>query len=175
MDKLVETEIEKTGIEIPEEFKGFLCEPPLLEGEDAKVYQGLLAAVIQDRQPKKLDEWIEVYDYVTALWEELRFRQASVGLMRGEMFTVLMHFLGQVSAEGQLKKLGEHEKLAFAYFGDNLKKKKEVVDLLNKYGITPAALHAKAAQLNSDAVQMFERLTNTRVKRRSKLRKRKSQ
>lgn len=175
MDMSVTPESEKSEIEIPDEFKAFLLDPPLLQGEDAKAYQSLLRALVQDRQPKTLDEWFEIQDYITSFWEEMRLRQASVGLMRGEMFSALMHFLIQIGADGKLANLTKPKMQAFAYFSDDPKKRKAMIDLLATYGISPAGLQAKAAQLNRDAIQMFERMTNTRVKRRLKLRKKKTQ
>jgi hypothetical protein len=42
---------------------------------------------------------------------------------------------------------------------------------LARYGITPAVLQAKAAQQNSDAIQMFEAMGARRGKERRKLRR----
>ena len=88
---------------------------------------------------------------VTQLWEEQRFRRASTGLMRGEMLSALKYFFGQISSEGHLRKVEEPTKRAFAYFSANPKEREKVISLLARYGITPAVLQAKAAQLNGDA------------------------
>ena len=42
---------------------------------------------------------------------------------------------------------------------------------MERYGITPAVLQAKAAQFNSDAIQMFEAMIARRERGRRKLRK----
>ncbi len=177
MDQYVERESAiapaPPGIEIPEEFKALLCEPPLLRGEDADLYNGLLNAAIKDRNPKTFDDWVEINDHVTSLWEERRFRQASASLMRGEMFDALLHFLRKIAADGGLKKLGAPQELTFKYFSESARDRKQVVDLLARYGITDAVLQAKAAQINSGGVQMFEGMINRRVKNRRKLVKRK--
>jgi hypothetical protein len=91
--------------------------------------------------------------------------------MRGEMFSALMYFLQQIHADGKEseqteqtfslevdppRKLSATQKLAFKYFSKDPKEKQQVTSLLARYGITPAVLQAKAAQQNSDAVQMFE-------------------
>ena len=179
------TPLEKMGIIIPEEFVGLFADPPLLEGEDPTAYWDLVAAMIKDRKPQGFLEWTYVCDMVNKLWEEARFRRASTGLMRGEMFSALMYFLRQIHADGQEpeqaeqtfslevnppRKLSAAEKLAFRYFSKDPKEKQQVTSLLARYGITPAVLQAKAAQQNSDAIQMFEAMTARRGRERRKLR-----
>jgi hypothetical protein len=66
-------------IEIPKQLESLLGQPPLLEGEDREAYMALRAAVIEDRQPKTVMDWIHVHDLVTQLWEE---QALSPGLRR---------------------------------------------------------------------------------------------
>jgi hypothetical protein len=175
------TPLEKMGIKIPKELEGLFGDPPLLEGEDPNVYWGLLAAMIKEHKPQGLLEWTYVYDMVNKLLEEARLKRASSGLMRGEMFSALMYFLQQIHSDGQepsflsqiddqAAKVSAAEKLAFKYFSKKPKERQEVISLLARYGITPAVLQAKAAQLNSDAIQMFEAMGARRGKERRKLR-----
>jgi hypothetical protein len=168
------TPLEKLGIRIPDELDGLFGDPPLLEAEDPNLYWGLLAGMIRDRNPQSFPEWIYVYDMVHKLWEEQRLKRASTGLMRGEMFNALMYFLTNISADGPLTSIigeGGAKDLAFKYFSEKSREKREVVALLARYGITPAVLQAKAAQQNSDAIQMFEAMTARRERGRRKLRK----
>ena len=167
------TPLEKLGIRIPDELDGLFGDPPLLEAEDPNLYWGLLAGMIRDRNPQSFPEWIYVYDMVDKLWEEQRFKRASTGLMRGEMFNALRYFLANISEDGGLKRIfeGGAKDLAFKYFSEKSREKQEVVALLARYGITPAVLQAKAAQQNSDAIQMFEAMTARRERGRRKLRK----
>jgi hypothetical protein len=185
----MDSEDDKTplGIKIPDELEGLFGDPPLLEGEDPNRYWGLLAAMIREREPQSFSEWIYLHDTVSKLWEEQRLKRASTGLMRGEMFSALMYFLRKIHTDGRvdtkqdvflqqlqidyhLAKSSEVEKLAFKYFSNNPKERQEVVSLLARYGITPAVLQAKAAQQNSDAIQMFEAMGARRGKERRKLR-----
>jgi hypothetical protein len=185
----MDSEDDKTplGIKIPDELEGLFGDPPLLEGEDPNRYWGLLAAMIREREPQSFSEWIYVHDTVSKLWEEQRLKQASTGLMRGEMFSALIYFLRKIHTDGRvdakqdvflqqlqidyhIAKSNEVEKLAFKYFSNNPKERQEVVSLLARYGITPAVLQAKAAQQNSDAIQMFEAMGARRGKERRKLR-----
>ena len=178
------TPIEKMGIKIPDRLEGLFDDPPLLEGEDANLYWGLFGAMIKDRNPQDLWEWIYIHDTVNKLWEEGRLKRASAGLMRGEMFSALMYFLRQIHTDGQEPEQTEQtyflpsidyqppkpsaaEKLAFKYFSKNPEERQEIISLLARY----AVLQAKAVQQNSDAIQMFEAMIVRREKGRRKLRR----
>jgi hypothetical protein len=113
--------------------------------------------------------FIYVYDMVDKLWDEQRLKRASTGLMRGEIFNALIYFLTKIGADGRQRLTGGAEDLAFKYFSEKPREKQEVVALLARYGITPAVLQAKAAQQNSDAIQMFEAMTARRERSRRKL------
>jgi hypothetical protein len=141
----------------------------LLEGEDPDLFWGLLAALIKDRKPQSFTEWTNVHDTVNKLWEEQRLKRASTGLMRGEMFNALVYFLNRIF-DVDLLELGGARTVALKYFSEKPKEKSELVALLARYGITPAVLQAKAAQQNSDAIQMFEAMIARREKGRRKLR-----
>jgi hypothetical protein len=176
------TPLDMMGITIPNELEGLFAEPPLLEGEDPNLYWGLVSAMVKDRNPQNFLEWTYVLDMVSKLWEEGRLKRLSAGLMQGEVLSALMYFLEkiqindepyqtftaeQLSAYRHAKRR-EIEKLAFKYFSKDPKEKQEVVTLLARYGITPATLQAKAAQENSDAIQMFETMITRRQKSRRK-------
>jgi hypothetical protein len=165
------TPLEKLGVKIPDELEGLFGDPPLLEGEDPDLYWRLLSAMIKDRKPQGFTEWTNVHDTVNKIWEEQRLKRASTGLMRGEMFSALNYFLRDIYEPEGLKKTGASRALALQYFSEKPKEKREVVALLARFGITPAVLQAKAAQLNSDAIQMFEAMTARREKDRRKLRR----
>ena len=156
------TPLEKMGIIIPEEFEGLFGEPPpLLEGEDPNLYWGLLAAMIKDRKPQSFPEWIYVHDTVNKLWEEQRFKRVSTLLMRGETLSALKYLLKQSDL---------NPALASKYFSEEAEERQEAVSLLTRYGLTPAVFQAKAAQQNSDAIQMFEAMGARRGRERRKLR-----
>ena len=165
--------VETAKTKIPAQLRGLFCEPPLLEGEDPDLYWGLLAAVIDERRPVTPADWIAVNDLVTKLWEERVFRRASNALIRGGTLEALQHFFAEViKGEEGLKGMDDgaaHR--AGRYFSDKAKERNEIRSLLAQYGITPAELHAKAAQQNSDALQMFERMIVARERGRRTLRK----
>ena len=165
--------IETAKSTIPAQLRGLFCEPPLLEGEDPDLYWGLLAAVIDERRPVTPADWIAVNDLVTKLWEERVFRRASNALIRGGTLEALQHFLTEVSEGEQppMRLNDDPAHQACKYFSDKPKERNEIRSLLAQYGITQAELHAKAAQQNSDALQMFERMIASREQGRRKLRK----
>jgi hypothetical protein len=92
-DEVNKAKFETMGIKFPEELKGLIDEPPLLEGEDPKLYWSLLAAVIDEEKPQGIMDCIDAIDQVNKVWEELRLKRASVGLIRGEMLMALRYFL----------------------------------------------------------------------------------
>jgi hypothetical protein len=151
----------------PECLKGLLSEPLFLEGEDPQSYWDLVAAMIDHRKPKDVTEWIAIHDEVTMLWEEMRFRRVSAGSIRGELLNAVKYYL----ALTEEKLLAMPSKpAALKYFSKNAKDREEVRARLAQYDITPAELHAKAAQLNSEPIQMFERMIAARANGRRMLR-----
>jgi hypothetical protein len=156
-------------IEIPKQLESLLGQPPLLEGEDREAYLALRSALIEDRRPKTVMDWIHVHDLVTQLWEEQRYRRASTALIRGGMLAALEYYLGEINS-CFLDDWSVTE-MARQYFRAIPKERKEVVSLLAQYGITPSELLAKAAQLESNGVLTFERLVSSRVNGRRMLRK----
>jgi hypothetical protein len=157
-------------IEIPKQLESLLGQPPLLEGEDREAYLALRSALIEDRQPKTVMDWIHVYDLVTQLWEEQRYRRASAAIIRGAMLAALEYYLQEIY-KSCLPVDWCVTEMAQQYFSGNAKERKEVVSLLAQYGITPSELLAKAAQLESNGVLTFERLVSSRVNGRRMLRK----
>jgi hypothetical protein len=166
-------DVNPSEIKIPEELKGLFCEPPLLEGENPYLYWGLLGAVIDERKPRTVSDWIAVNDLVTKLWEERVFRRASNALIRSGIVKAVKDFLEEVrDGEPGLKRMDASSLHgAVKYFSKESKERNEARTHLERYGITAAELHAKSAQDNSEALQMFERMIASRERGRRKLRK----
>ena len=159
-------------IEIPKELESLLGPPPLLEGEDREAYLALRSLVIEEARPKTVTDWVDVHDFVTQLWEEQRFRRASVAIIRGGMLAALEYFLEAIDKSTDFRDhYGGLKRKARQYFSANPKEKNEIISLLAQHGITPSELLAKAAQLESNGVLTFERLVSSRVNGRRMLRK----
>ena len=164
--------MEKCKIEIPKQLEGLLGPPPLLEGEDREAYLALRSLVIEEARPKTVTDWVDVHDFVTQLWEEQRFRRASVAIIRGGMLAALEYFLEAIDKSTDFRDhYGGLKRKARQYFSANPKEKNEIISLLAQHGITPSELLAKAAQLESNGVLMFERLVTARANARRMLRK----
>jgi hypothetical protein len=163
--------MEKFKIEIPKQLESLLGPPPLLEGEDREAYLALQSLVIEEAQPKTVTDWIYVHDLVTQLWEEQRFRRASVAIIRGGMLAALEYYLQEIEECADFPDYGSFKKKARNYFSTDPKESKAVRSILEQHGITQSALQAKAAQLESNGVLMFERLVTARANARRKLRK----
>ena len=175
-DELDKPELNNVLDGIPDDLKGLFSEPLFLEGEDPELYQSLLAAIIEERKPQLATEWIAVYDEVNMFWEERRFGRASVGSIRGEMLNALNYFLSMLrEPESTLEAATEvfegPSNGGLEYFSKSAKEREAIRTHLAQFGITPAELHAKAAQLNSEPLQMFERMIAARANRRRMLRK----
>jgi hypothetical protein len=164
-EKVNKSKFETMGIKLPEGLKGLIDDPPLLDGEDPKLYSSLLAAVIDAEKPQSIMDFIDAMDQVNKVWEERRLKRASVGLIRGEMLAALKYFLGPIRG---MQLFGD---LALNYFSKDPKERKEVISLLAQHGITLTEIQAKAAQLNSPTLQLFERMMAARENGRRQLRK----
>jgi hypothetical protein len=163
--------MDKCKIEIPKQFESLFGQPPLLEDENREAYYALRSAVIEDRQPETLTDWIYVHDLVTKLWEEQRLRRVSTELIGSAKLKAVKHFLEDICSNLCPSPFDEPAEMALKYFSTNPKESKPVRSLLEQHGITASAIQAKAAQLESGGVLMFERMIAARENGRRMLRK----
>jgi hypothetical protein len=169
--KTGETAMQKSKIEIPKQYESLFGQLPLLEDEDREAYLALRSAVIDHFQPGNLMEWIHVADLVTKLWEEQRFRRASIMLIRSAKLKAVKHFLEDICKDLCPSPFDDPAEMALKYFSTNPKESNGVRSLLDQHGITHSALQAKAAQLESGGILMFERMIAARENGRRMLRK----
>jgi hypothetical protein len=155
--------------EMDDPFDDLFGKPCLLEGEDKESYQRLRTAMIRDLKPKTVFEWINVRDYVDKIWEEQRYKRAAAGLINGSLFQAIEFYL-RVICHKQFRVKPTRD-LASKYFSNNPKARNEVISLLAKNGITIGELHAKAAQLELEGLQTFDRMIAARENGRRQLRK----
>jgi hypothetical protein len=154
------------GINFPEGLRGLIEDPPLLQGEDPKLYWNLLVAVIDEEKPQGIMDYIDVMDQVNKVWEEWRLKRVSVGLINGEMLSAVDYFLAPL----EMKPISR-SKLARDYFGEKPKVRQKVVSKLAQYGVTLPEIQAKAVQLNRPTLQLTERMIAARENGRRQLRK----
>src|SRR5258708_25473832 len=101
--------------------------PPLIKGEDEEHYWNLWYAFEEDIKPKRLPEWIMLYDLVCKYWERLRLRRFSPALIEGacaEALTGLLQpYLNYVDSSD----------VARNYYADDAEAKKEAIRSVEKY------------------------------------------
>ena len=161
--------IEKNGIKFPDELKGLIEEPPLLEGENPEHFWSFFQAVVDEQKPQGMMDWVSAIDMVIKCWEELRLRRSSAAVIRGGMLNALTYFLRAIKPPTKPQVLTTN--FALKYFSKKPKEREEVIALLAQHGITLAELQAKAAELNGEPLQMFERMIAARENGRRMLRK----
>lgn len=89
-----------------------ICPPaPIIEGEDEKAYDELLAQVSGTVQPKDAIEEIWVRDFVDMTWEIFRYRGYKAGLIKARVSEVLEEVLELVIETSITKDATEGEKL----------------------------------------------------------------
>lgn len=168
--------INKNGIKIPEALRGLIEKPPLLEGEDPDHFWTFLGALVDEQKPQGIMDWVSTIDMATKSWEELRLKRSSVALIHGGMLNALNYFMSNIRPSafggGDLKHaVTSATNAALKYFSKDPKEKAEVVARLAQHGISLAELQAKAAELNGEPLQMFERMITARENGRRQLRK----
>jgi hypothetical protein len=162
--------MEKNNTEIPKQYESLFGQQPLLEDENREAYLALRSAVIEDLQPQNLMDWVHVLDLVNKLWEEQRLRRASTELIGSAKLKAVKHFLVDICSD-LCPPFDDPAEMALSYFSTNPKESKPVRSLLEQHGITASAIQAKAAQLESGGVLMFERMIAARENGRRMLRK----
>jgi len=155
----------KSGNGKNDQFEFLFGRPPLLEGEDEERYLRLRAAVVGELEPKSVFDWINAKDQVDKLWEEERYKRAATALISGGLPKALDCYLNEICD------VDYAEELSDKYFNGDAKGRKEVMAVLAEHGITMAQLHAKAAQLESGGLAMFDRMVAAREHGRRMLRK----
>jgi hypothetical protein len=82
------------------------------------------------------------------------YRRSAIALINGGMQSAVKYFLESI--------YDVPDDLILKYMSTNAKQRKEVLSLLVQHGITMDELQAKAAQLESGGIQMFDRLAAAR-------------
>ncbi|KJC50895.1 hypothetical protein UB31_11715 [Bradyrhizobium sp. LTSP849] len=157
--EVVETESVKVqDVDIPDYVRGIFCEPVLLEGEDSGLYWKMVCALIEERKPRTMSDWIALHDLSTKLWEERLFRRASNALIRCGKLAAVQQILDEIiPGESNLKRIQDNAaRRGNKYFSENEKERNEIHSLLAKFGVTEAELYARSAQNNSEALLMWE-------------------
>jgi hypothetical protein len=146
-------------------FEIYLGPPPLLEGEDKARYLHLRTAVAAHMNPKNIFDHITVKEITDKAWEEQRYKLAATALINGGMAEALRYYLNEIYSGVEADDKWD------TYCNADAKGRKAVLSSLEQYGITFAQLQAKAAQIESKGLILFDRMITTREKGRHQLRK----
>ena len=146
-----------------------LGEPALLEGEDRKRYLGLCATVEAEIQPKNIFDRIEVRELTDKIWEELRYKRSSAALIDSAYVEALATLLTPVDKIRVIMKSAHQA--AVKFYSNDSKAKKKVAAVMAEHGITDAKIQAKAMQIISGTLQLFDRMITHRQNARRSLRK----
>jgi hypothetical protein len=143
----------------------YLGPPPLLEGEDEAHYLRLQTAVFEDMNPSSIFDFIVVRDIVDKLWEEQRCKRAAMALIKGGTAEALKYYLNEIYRGVEADDWWDK------YCNGDAKGRKAVLSNLEQHGITFAQLQAKAAQIESTGLLLFDRMVAARENGRRLLRK----
>lgn len=82
MNDTTKTELSTASLPgIPPEILFLFGRPPLLIGEDRKIYDALLVSVAASLKPYDVVAWLEVRNYVNHIWDRERLRAVKAGIL----------------------------------------------------------------------------------------------
>src|SRR5262249_48734074 len=143
---------------------------PLLITESADDFEVLHDSVARRLQPHDIIEWNYVQDISYTSWEIERLRRSKTATInaafRDALEQVLVQMLRQPGQDADDVEADAKE-LAFAWFTDQ-KVKKEVSELLRRFGLDESAIEAEAIRSSSSEIESLERMLASLEFRRDK-------
>ena len=119
--------------------------PALIEGEDAELYDELLAQISEFVTPRDIFEEMFVFDIVNLQWEVMRYRRHKSEIMKLKKFAAVEHLPDWRDVAGQhFPEQSEEEArdLFYAWVRQDPATAKKVDEIFSKVGITRDALMA---------------------------------
>jgi hypothetical protein len=151
----------------------FFGPPPLLEGEDAKAYDELLAGVSGAVNPSDVIEEIWTRDVVDLTWEILRWRRLKASALTATMVDALERLLVRpLKLPLELEEMvgfkpNPAKELAHAWAARDPSAIKRVEELLASVGATIESVQVRALKLALDPVERIDHLTMRAEARRN--------
>jgi hypothetical protein len=145
-------------------------EPALLAGEDKGLYTKIYAAIEADIEPKSFFDRMHVREQTDKFWEELRLKGGAAALIDSAKIKALACLLNPIPPE-KIGLLNGGSRAALAFYGNDQKDKQKVVKAMAEYRITEAMVQAKAMEIISGTLQLFDRMILNRENSRRQLRK----
>jgi hypothetical protein len=143
---------------------------PVLITESADKFDALRDAFKREIQPRGIVEHMYVDDISSIVWEILRLRRCKALIINAGFRSALEHLLAQL-----LRPPGRYEHdvrdeaqaLAHAWFTDK-EAKKEVAEILDRFGLDEFAIEAEAIRRSSSDVELLDRMLTSLESRRDK-------
>jgi hypothetical protein len=142
---------------VPQEIRVLLGPSWLVEGEDAQLYEDLLAAVASAVKPTDLVDWLLLKDFVDLTWEIQRNRRNRESLMRmGRRAAMKSILVSILPGQGPLRITADEASLLASNWctGDE-EVIKHLKELLARAGLSDSDITAQTLSTNA---QEFNRL-----------------
>jgi hypothetical protein len=143
---------------------------PLLITESADEFDALRDAFEQEIKPRGIIVHMYVHDMSSIVWEILRLRRCKVNIINAAFRSALENLLVQLLRQpGQFElEPGRKERaLAQAWFTDKAAKK-EILDILDRFGLDESAIEAEAIRQSSADLELIDRMLTSLESRRNK-------
>ena len=146
-----------------------LPRPPLLITESREDFDQVRNTLEQEIQPRGSVEQMYVHDMAYLVWEIRRLRRCKDTIVNLAFRTGLERVIKQLLREpGELfNRDHEFEDLALRWFTDP-KAKKEVTELLQKFGLDEIAIEAEAIRECSQSLEQLDRMLRSLEARRDR-------
>jgi hypothetical protein len=143
---------------------------PLLITESADEFDALRGAFEREIKPRGIVEQMYLHDICAIVWEILRLRRCKALIINAGFRSALEHLLVQLLIEPRQFELdvGHKERaLAQAWFTDKAAKK-EILDILDRFGLDEFAIEAEAIRALSSDLELLDRMLTSLESRRDK-------
>jgi len=143
---------------------------PLLITESADEFDALRDAFERKIKPRDIIEQMYVHDIYSIVWEIVRLRRCKVIIINSAFRSALETLLVQLLRQpGQFElEVGHKERaLAQAWFTDKAAKK-EILDILDRFGLDEFAIEAEAIRASSSDLELLDRMLTSLESRRDK-------
>jgi len=156
---------------VPQEIRVLLGPSWLVEGEDAQLYEDLLAAVASAVKPTDLVDWVLLKDFVDLTWEIQRNRRNRESQMRMGRRAAMESVLALiVPAHGPSKLTADEVSfLAFDWFSGDKEVVKQVEALLGRLGLSDSDITAQTLSANAEEFNRLDARDELYQSRRNSL------
>jgi hypothetical protein len=158
---------------VPEEVRALLGPSWLIEGEDPKLYEELLAKVGAAVQPMDIIDWLLVKDVVALTWDIHRSRRHRESLMRTTRRNAMERILDlSLSRDLALREVGQESKagkIARGWFNGDEEATKHAEELVAACGLSMADVTAQSLSIKAPEFDRLDQQNQRHEDRRDKI------